>query len=147
MLNKIPILKPFRGDLKGSDVLFFTYIDEVIEGAVDLWWDTEFSDQDILKKTVERVKGTANKYREQLKMQGIDIDNVQVVQDWRALQSKKYDNSEPGFKSYIKDNTGQDTTGLQNLKLPNGNYEYWGDEYEWKKDGLSNLGQFKIVER
>jgi len=142
--DRVPVLKPFRQGFQGSDPFFFTYVDEILNFMIDAFDEEVHGDQQTVENLIGKTKELRDRYREQLKQKGIDIDNLSAYRDFKALQNKTYDNSENGFKAYIKDNVGADTSGL-NLKLPNGNYQFWDDEYEWVKQGqLSNKGKFQI---
>lgn len=145
-LDKVPLLKPFRGEFHVDDLFFFTYLDEVIRFTYDAWHNYLYEDQDIFQKSLQRLKGLQNQYKEQLKLKGIDLDNMEAIRNFRELKNKTYDNSENGFLSLVKD-WGQDTTGLK-PKLPNGNYRYWDNEWKWVQQGpVPSMGKFEIVEQ
>lgn len=147
LYNKIPVLKPFREGFQTSDLLAFTYVDEGINFLVDAWDEELFGDQQTVENLITRTQELREKYREKLAQKGIDINNLGSYKQFRELQNKTYDNSENGFKAYVKDNTGEDTTGL-NTKLPNGNHMFFDDEYEWVKESkLSNKGKWRIKQQ
>lgn len=143
--NKVPILKPFREGFQGTDPLFFTYVDEILNFLGDAFDGELFGDQQTVKNLIDKTQALRDRYREQLKLQGVDIDNLQNYEEFRERQNKTYDNSENGFKEYVKDNfTTVDTSGL-NLKLTNGNYQFFDEEFEWVKErGMSNKGKFRV---
>jgi hypothetical protein len=144
--DKVPLLKPFRDGFEVSDLAGFTYVDEGLQFLGEAFEEEVFGDQQTVENILDKTKALREKYRQMLKSKGIDIENIEAYKKAKEVMDRNYDNSPEGFKAYIKDQTGQDTTNL-NTTLPNGNQTFWDNEYEWvKQDRLSNKGKWRIKE-
>ena len=144
--DKVPLLKPFRDGFEVSDLAGFTYVDEALQFLGEAFNEEVFGDQQTVESILNKTKALREKYKQMLKSKGIDIENIEAYKKAKEVMDRNYDNSPEGFKAYIKDQTGQDTTNL-NTTLPNGNQTFWDNEYVWvKEDRLSNKGKWKIKE-
>jgi len=143
--DNVPLLKIGREGFQASDLLFFTYIDEVSNLLMDADEEMAYGDQDVLDILKQRLTDIQNKTGQELKKVGIDPEKSEEIEQASKMLNQKYDNSETGFKQFIKNSVGADTTGI-NVKVPgeNNTFTYWGDKYKWIRDGASTLGTFEV---
>jgi len=147
VLDEVPLLKPFRNGLEIKDIFFFTYLDELSSLLSDADEELAYKEQDVKGLVLSRLTGLKDKLNAELQERGIDPNNEQQVEEASKLINQLYDNSESGFRQYIKNATGSDTTNLE-VKVPGqeGIYTFWDDKYRWKRSGASTKGKFELVQ-
>lgn len=146
--DNVPIVKIFRGNFDwGSDILFFTYVDDIITSAWDVVDNFVFGDQDILDTWMKQAGEARNRLRDEVyDKYGYDISSDDFLEKASALLDKKYPNTRSGFIQSFRD-LGSKEPDSEFIDLGNGQYEFGGLKYRFNQtDNENNVGDFEVIE-
>jgi len=133
-----PLYKLFYGtnkEHKFSDLLFFTYLDEVYEFGDKLYTSEAFEKGDYLENEINKLKGYQLEVDTWLKSHGIDPQDKNKLEELKNVANKQYKNNEQNFKQYLIDQGGyseEKVNSAQNLKVGE-DYNFDGTTYQFEQ--------------
>lgn len=141
--QKVPVLKLFGGDFEGTDLLFFTYLDEVYKLIKNARNNLILGDQDLLQQYRKELTAIDEKYKKQIKKWGVNPDNAEQIEELKQRMNIKYPNSPDGFKKSVLDAGGD-----PNLISTEGEIYKWDNKtYKFiMKDPSTGQGIFEMEE-